>query len=182
MAIRSLSMSRVRKRRQAAAPPSFEHTLLIRAAPTRVVAAFFDPHALSFWWQTVRSVTIPRMFGAYAVEWEPTPFSDELLGPLGGAFFGTIIDFHAAKGFAVADAVWLPPAGEPIGPMALDVSCGMDGPACRLTVRQTGYEESARWKHYYDIVTPGWHSSLAALKRYLEEPPTPAERGARRRL
>jgi len=73
-------------------PPSFQHSLLVKAAPTRVVSAFFDPEALSYWWQAVRSVTIPRPLGIYAIQWEPTPFSDEILGPLGGAFHGTIVD------------------------------------------------------------------------------------------
>ena len=30
--------------------------------------AFFDPNALTAWWQTSRSVTVPRVLGAYAVE------------------------------------------------------------------------------------------------------------------
>jgi uncharacterized protein YndB with AHSA1/START domain len=181
--LRSIPLPGVRKRNKVAPPPppSFQHSLLIKAAPTRVVAAFFDPHALSVWWQTARSVTTPRLFGVYAVEWEPTPFSDEILGPLGGTFFGTVIEYQTTRGFAVADAFWLPPAGEPIGPMALDVSCAMDGPACRLRVRQSGYEDSERWQHYYEVITPGWYTSLAALKHYLEEPPTASEREARRR-
>ena len=35
------------------APPEFESSLLINAAPTRVLMAFFDPHALATWWQVV---------------------------------------------------------------------------------------------------------------------------------
>ena len=63
------------RRRGAVTPPDppepvFEGSLLISAAPTRILAAFFDPHALATWWQTVRSVTTPRPFGVYAVEWE----------------------------------------------------------------------------------------------------------------
>jgi hypothetical protein len=52
--------------------------------------------------------------------------------------------------------------------MSLSVSCTMDGPACRLRVRQSGYEESARWHRYYDVVGRGWLSSLAALKEFVE--------------
>ena len=33
--------------------PEFEHSVLVNAAPTRVLAAFFDPHALATWWQVV---------------------------------------------------------------------------------------------------------------------------------
>ena len=63
--------------------PEFEHAVLVNAAPTRVLAAFFDPHALATWWQVARSVTTPRALGVYAIEWAPTEFRDDLLGPLG---------------------------------------------------------------------------------------------------
>jgi hypothetical protein len=181
MAALRISLPRGRRRPRVAPPPppSFQHSLLIKAAPTRVVASFFDPDALSYWWQVLRSVTIPRPLGIYAIQWDPTPFSDEILGPLGGAFHGTVVDYHSAHGFAVGDAFWLPPAGDPIGPMALDVTCTMDGPACRLRVSQSGYETSDRWRHYYEVITPGWYTSLAALKEFLEERPTAAEREAR---
>jgi hypothetical protein len=133
-----------------------------------VLAAFFDPDALAVWWQVIRSVTTPRPFGAYAVEWEPTAFADEVLGPLGGTFHGTVIDYRAGREFLIADAYWLPPAGDPIGPMSLIVKCSMDGPACRLRITQHGFEESERWRRYYEIIAPGWQTSLAALKNYLE--------------
>ena len=151
-------------------PPGFDTSLLIRAAPSRVIAAFFDPQALAIWWQAVRSVTVPRPFGVYAVEWAPSEFRDELLGHLGGVFHGTVVDVKPGQSFFVADAWWLPPEGEPVGPMGLEVTCTMDGPACRLRVEQHGYEESARWRRYYEVIGAGWHSSLAALKRHLEAP------------
>jgi uncharacterized protein YndB with AHSA1/START domain len=148
--------------------PEFEHTLLINAAPTRVMAAFFDPRALASWWQTTRSVTTPRPLGVYAVEWDPTPEADEVLGRLGGVFHGTVMEYLAGREFFVADAWWLPPDGDPIGPMALGVSCGMDGPACRLRVKQTGFEENPRWRRYYAVIARGWQLSLAELKQYAE--------------
>jgi len=148
--------------------PEFEHSLLINAAPTRVMAAFFDPDALHTWWQVARSVTTPRPLGIYAVEWPATPESDDLLGRLGGTFYGIVMEYMPGRDFFVADAFWLPPDGEPIGPMALNVTCAMDGPACRLRVRQTGYEENDRWRRYYDVIAGGWKSSLVALKHYAE--------------
>lgn len=151
--------------------PEFDHSLLINAAPTRVLAAFFDPHALAVWWQATRSVTTPRPMGVYAVEWPPTPDADELLGRLGGAFYGRVMEYHAGREMFVADAWWLPPDGDPVGPMALEVTCRMDGPACRLRVRQTGYEDTPRWRRYYTVIAGGWRSSLAALKEYLERHP-----------
>jgi hypothetical protein len=132
------------------------------------MAAFFDPHALGAWWLAVRSVTTPRPLGVYAVEWAPSEESDELLGRLGGVFHGTVVEYMPGRELFVADAWWVPPDGEPIGPMALEVSCMMDGPACRLRVRQSGFEDNPRWRRYYALISRGWISSLAALKEYVE--------------
>lgn len=148
--------------------PEFDYSVLINAAPTRVLAAFFDPHALSIWWQAARSVTTPRPVGVFAIEWHPTTASDDVLGRLGGVFHGRVMEYLPGKELFVADAWWLPPDGDPIGPMALEVSCQMAGPACRLHVRQTGFEETPRWRRYYAVIASGWRSSLAALKEYAE--------------
>jgi uncharacterized protein YndB with AHSA1/START domain len=151
-----------------AGPTHFEHALMIRCAPTRVMAAFFDPVALGIWWQAIRSVTSPRPLGVYAVEWEPTTDRDDMLGRLGGIFHGTVMEYLPGRELFVADAWWIPPDDEPIGPMSLEVSCMMDGPACRLRVRQSGFEESVRWRRYYSVIARGWQSSLAQLKAHLE--------------
>ena len=151
---------------------SLEHTVLITAAPARVLAAFFDPDALAAWWQTVRSVTTPRPLGIFAVEWEVTPFRDEVLGTLGGVLYGTVMEFRAGREFFVADVYWLPPQSEPIGPMALEVTCTIEGPATRVRVRQSGVEEDERWQRYYNIIAAGWKTSLKALKTHLERDAT----------
>ena|SRR5688572_30486650 len=151
--------------------PEFEFSLLVNAAPTRVLAAFFDPQALSQWWQAARSVTTPRLMGVYAVEWPPTPEADDVLGRLGGVFHGRVVEYLPGKELFVADAWWLPPDGDPIGPMALAVTCRMSGPVCRLQVKQTGFEETPRWRRYYAVIASGWRSSLAALKEYVENAP-----------
>jgi uncharacterized protein YndB with AHSA1/START domain len=148
--------------------PEFEHALLISAAPTRVLAAFFDPRALETWWQVSRSVTTPRPMGIFAVEWPPTADADEILGRLGGVFCGRVMEYKAGREMFVADAWWLPPDGDPIGPMALEVTCRMSGPVCRLQVKQTGFEDTPRWRRYYAMIAGGWKSSLAALKEYVE--------------
>lgn len=147
---------------------TFDHAVLIGAAPTRVLAAFVDPYALSVWWQCVRAVVAPRPLGVFAVEWEPTAEADDLLGRLGGVFHGTVIEYRPGQILAVADAWWLPPDTEPIGPMALEVTCEMAGPACRLRVLQSGFEEAPRWRRYYAVIDRGWRSSMAALKDYAE--------------
>jgi uncharacterized protein YndB with AHSA1/START domain len=148
--------------------PEFEHALLISAAPTRVLAAFFDPRALETWWQVSRSVTTPRPMGIFAVEWPPSADADEILGRLGGVFCGRVMEYKAGREMFVADAWWLPPDGDPIGPMALEVTCRMSGPVCRLQVKQTGFEDTPRWRRYYAMIAGGWKSSLAALKEYVE--------------
>src|SRR5437870_4690764 len=61
-------------------PLTFTYSISIIASPSRVLWAFFDPGALSSWWQAARSVTVPRLLGAYAIEWDPTEFRDEVLG------------------------------------------------------------------------------------------------------
>jgi len=137
-----------------------------------VIWAFFDAGALSSWWQAARSVTVPRVLGAYAVEWDPTDFKDDVLGRLGGAFHGTVMDYKADKEFFVADAFWLPPDGNPVGPMALEVTVKpqrLRNPQITLvTVTQRASEEGERWKRYYEVIAPGWDRALRSLKRYLE--------------
>ena len=147
---------------------TFEHVLHIAAPPRRVLAAFFDPQALCVWWQTTRSITTPRSLGVYALEWAPTVLRDEVLGPLGGIFHGTVVDYSADREFFVAEAYWLPPEGDPIGPMALEVQCAPEGNGTRLSVRQSGYEPGLRWSRYYAVITQGWTGALTALKTYLE--------------
>ena len=144
-------------------------TTVIAAPPGRVMKAFFDPRALSAWWDAARSVTTPRLLGPFAVEWPPTDSRDEVLGRLGGVFRGTIVECEPGKGFLVADAYWLPPDGDPIGPMALRIALQPEGSeATRVRVTQTGFEEGARWQRYYDVIGVGWERALASLKSLLE--------------
>jgi len=149
--------------------PSLDVTAVIAAPSSLVLKAFFDPAALGAWWQVARSVTTPRPLGPYAIEWMPTEFRDDILGRLGGVFRGTVVEWQAGEGFFVADAMWLPPDGDPIGPMALRVVCQQqaDG-STRVRVTQSGYEESARWRRYYEVIGPGWERALASLKSLLE--------------
>jgi uncharacterized protein YndB with AHSA1/START domain len=152
----------------------FEQHLAIAAPPAVVFDCFFAPDALHVWWQAVRSVTTAVPFGVYAVEWATTPYRDDLLGPLGGVFHGTVVDVQRGHRFLVADAWWVPPEGQPVGPMALEITCIPDEGGCRLHVRQDGYEPSPRWRRYYAVVSRGWQISLTALKRYAEKPPARA--------
>jgi uncharacterized protein YndB with AHSA1/START domain len=155
-------------------------SVVIKSPPGRVLKAFFDADALGAWWQVVNAVTTPRVLGAYAIEWPSTDFRDDVLGRLGGVFRGTVMQFDAGRGFFVADAFWLPPDGEPIGPMALEVTLtpvastdaaplAADEVVTEVHVVQTGFEDSVRWRRYYDIVGHGWERALHSLKMLLEK-------------
>ncbi len=150
--------------------PSLDVTAVIAAPAGYIMKAFFDADALGAWWQVAHSVTTPRTLGPYAIEWTPTDFRDDILGRLGGVFRGTVIEFTPGKGFFVADAFWLPPDGEPIGPMALQVTLHPEAAgSTRVRVTQTGFEESARWRRYYEVIGVGWERALASLKSLLEK-------------
>ncbi len=139
----------------------------IIGAPTRVLAAFFDAQALTAWWGVLRSVTTPRPLGVYALEWETAN------GLTGGVFHGTVMEYRPGRELFVANAYWLPAGGEPLGPMGLEVTCSVDGPATRVHVRQSGTDGGARWKRYQADMTSGWRVSLDALKQYIEDGATP---------
>jgi hypothetical protein len=108
--------------------------------------------------------------GTFSVEWASTEYRDDMLGPLGGAFHGTVIDYRSGSEFFVGDAYWQPPEGEAIGPMALEVRCTtQDSPQItRLTVRQSADDDSPRWQRYFDVVSAGWSRALADLQAYLD--------------
>lgn len=151
-------------------PLSVTRTLLISAPPARVLTAFFDGTDLMCWWQASRSVTVARPLGAYAVEWQPTEFKDDVLGRLGGTLHGTVIDYRAAASFFLADAFWQPPDGDPVGPMALEIHCRPhgNGRQTMVTVKQSGENHGPRWKRYFDIMDRGWEGALQELKDYMD--------------
>jgi uncharacterized protein YndB with AHSA1/START domain len=149
-------------------------TISVDAPVGIVFKAFFDADALGAWWQVKRSVTTPRLLGPYAIEWRATEFRDEVLGRLGGVFHGTIMAIEPGHEFFVAEAHWLPPDGDPVGPMALTVTCSAETtaderPRTTVRIRQTGFEESVRWRRYYEIIGIGWERALASLKMLLEK-------------
>jgi len=150
--------------------PGLDVSIAIAAPPGVILKAFFEADALSAWWEVVHAVTTPRTLGPYALEWAPTYFQDDVLGRLGGVFRGTVMQFQPGQGFLVADAFWLPPDGDPIGPMAFEISMQNEGDGVtRVRVRQSGFEESARWRRYYRVITVGWERALASLKSLLEK-------------
>ncbi len=142
---------------------------VISAPPSTVLKAFFDAEALHAWWHVANSVATPRTLGPYVVEWPPTDFHDDVLGRLGGVLRGTVMEFHPGQGFLVADVFWLPPDGDPIGPMALQVNVQAEGSGTRIRVVQSGYEEGPRWRRYYEVIAQGWERALEGMKSLLEK-------------
>ena len=144
-------------------------TVHIAAPAPSVLDAFFEPVALAGWWDVTRSLCLPKPLGSYAVEWAPTEWRDDVLGRLGGTLNGTVMEFRPGQEFFVAELYWHPPDGDPLGPMALEVSCTIDGTASVLTVRQSGHDErSPRWERYYQLLASNWGPALKRLKSYLE--------------
>ena len=145
-------------------------TQLIQAPPARVMAAFFNDADLKEWWQVTRAFTVARPLGMYAIEWPSTDFKDEVLGRLGGALHGTIVDYRAHGALVLAEVFWQPPDGDPIGPMALDVRARPhgNGRQTTLTVRQSGEGEGPRWERYFQIMGRGWEGALQELKDFMD--------------
>jgi hypothetical protein len=152
--------------------PAIDISVDIRAMPRVVIEAFFDGTALGVWWPASRSVTTPRLLGPYAIEWT-SETRDEVVGRFGGVLRGTVMQFEPTRGFFVADVFWLPPNGAPIGPMALEVACRLsvtaEGlPCTKVRVTQGGFEESERWRRYYEVAQSEWQAQLESLKHLLE--------------
>jgi uncharacterized protein YndB with AHSA1/START domain len=154
-------------------PLGIDHTLTIAAPPDHVFAAFFDPQLLARWWQVQQAIVAPRVLAPFAVTWATTPHRDPVFGPLGGIFHGVVVDLSPPVEAFIAECYWLPPEGDPVGPMALTIRCGAEGGGCRLRVEQSGFHESPRWRRYYEIAGPGLKRSLDRLKALLEGPGDP---------
>ena len=148
---------------------TIDTSLTIVAPPERVLDAFFDAEALAAWWQVARSVCLQRPLGTYAVEWAPTDWHDEVLGRLGGALHGTVMEYKPGRELFLADTWWTPPEGAPIGPMALEITCSRSQWGTDLHVRQSGFEDDPRWRRYYEVMAPGWEQALASLKEWIEK-------------
>jgi hypothetical protein len=147
----------------------FTHTLSVSAAPAAVLDAFFSHAALAAWWRVTRSSCTPHPLGSYALEWPSTEWRDDTLGRLGGAFNGTVIEFRPEREFFVADACWVAPDGDPIGPMALEVHCSVHGYRTQLHVRQSGWQDSRRWTRYYEVLASAFPVALEELRVYVEK-------------
>jgi uncharacterized protein YndB with AHSA1/START domain len=152
-------------------PDGVSCTVTIDAPAEAVLAAFFDHEALAQWWHVRRSLCLPRPLGCYALEWEASERRDEVLGRLGGVFHGMVMTWEPQREFFVAEAYWMPPDTDPIGPMAFEVTCSPAGSGTTVHVRQSGAEPGERSDHYYEALDQGLRVSLERLKARLETRP-----------
>jgi uncharacterized protein YndB with AHSA1/START domain len=146
----------------------FTSSVTIQAPVHAVLDAFFDPEQLAKWWLISRSLCTPRTLGCYALEWDVTDWRDGMLGRLGGVFHGTVVTYDPNAEFFVADAYWLPPDSDPVGPMAFEVSATRSDAGTVLHIRQSGWDESPRWSRYYQVLGAGLSVLLERLKKILE--------------
>jgi uncharacterized protein YndB with AHSA1/START domain len=144
----------------------------VTAPADRVFQAFFDSALLQAWWQVTRSVTVPRVLGPYVLEWDICDTQDDVMGRIGGVLRGTVMQIEPDRAFFIADLFWLPISGDPIGPMALDVTCApvadKTGSYTEIRVAQTGFEDSVRWRQYYELAKADLTRAMAALKALVE--------------
>jgi len=143
-------------------------SLTIDAPCEAILTAFFDHDALSRWWHITRSLCVPRSLGPYAIEWSGAGRDDEVLGRLGGVFHGTVITFDPNREFFVADAYWMAPDGDPLGPMAFEVTCSPAGRGTVAHVRQSSADTTPRAARYLEVMNDGLTVSLERLKTMLE--------------
>ena len=150
--------------------PQFVLSTVIDAPAARVMQAFFAHRDLAYWWQVERSVAVARPSGPFAVSWSAGEERDDVLGQLGGTLHGTVMDYTPDRAFFVADVYWQPPASEPLGPMALDVTCHPepDPARTRVTVRQSASDDGPRWQRYFEVIERDWSDALAMLRDFLE--------------
>ena len=149
-------------------PTGFDCSLDIAAPPEAVYAAFFAPDRLRAWWEVHGSVTTARPLGIYALEWDASAEPASTSGPRGGTFYGIVIDVRPGREFFLADAYWLPPDGDPVGPMAVHVTCDPAPAGTRLRFQQSGCDDSPRWRQFYRRIGVEWADALTRLKAQLE--------------
>jgi uncharacterized protein YndB with AHSA1/START domain len=151
-------------------PAQFVVSIVVDAPAVRVMQAFFSQTDLEYWWAAERSVAVPRPTGPYAVTWPTSDRRDSVLGQLGGTLHGTVMDYTAGRELFLADVFWQPHDGEPLGPMALEITCQpeADPSSTRVTVRQSASDEGPRWDRYFALTKAGWTNALDTLKDYVE--------------
>ncbi len=154
--------------RPSADPSDFDCAIDVAAPPGAVYGAFFAPEVLARWWAVRAAVVTPQPLGIYALEWPVSDQTDDVLGRLGGTFYGIVIDVRPDREFFLADAYWVPPDGTAVGPMAVHVSCDPAPTGTHLRVRISGCDDSPRWRRFYRVIGTEWSAALSRIEAQLE--------------
>ena len=144
-------------------------TAIIAAPPGRVLRAFFDADALGAWWQVGASVTTPRVARPVRDRMAADRISRRGARP---ARRRVPRDGHAVSRRARDSSSPTPSGCRPTANRSArwrSRSAAADSAGVtRVRVTQTGFEESARWRRYYEVIGLGWSRALTSLKSLLE--------------
>lgn len=129
----------------------------------RAFAAFVElSDVLS--WLADGAVIGPRPGGNWALGWYADQESDT-----GYSSIGQFEVFDPGRRFVVAGLMFTTPDGESFGPMRLVAEFEKVPEGTRVTVTQSGIEQSGTGASYRDRLGPGWERMLSDLKIWLEE-------------
>ena len=135
----------------------------LRVTPERAFAAFVELSDVLAWLAD-GAVIGPRPGGNWGLGWYADPDSDA-----GFSSIGQFEVFDPGHRFVVSSLMFSTPEGESFGPMRLVVEFEKIAEGTRVTVTQSGAEESASGEAYTNRAGPGWERMLSDLKVWLEE-------------
>jgi pyruvate kinase len=129
-------------------PPTvkeFTHSLTIDAPPAVVLDAFFNHDALADVVEGDALAVRAASTRCYAVEWDAP--SGVMMSWAGWVVRskGRSSSSRPDGNSSLLTPTWLPPDGEPIGPMAFEATCSLVSGRTVLHIRQSGFEHSDRW-------------------------------------
>ena len=136
---------------------------LVNVTPERAFSAFVNVSDVLAWLAD-GAVIGPRPGGNWALGWYADPDSDA-----GYSSIGQFEVFDPGRRFVISNLVFSTPEGESFGGMRLVVEFEKTPEGTRVTVTQSGFEETAAWNAYRDRLGPGWERMLADLRGWLEE-------------
>jgi uncharacterized protein YndB with AHSA1/START domain len=137
--------------------------ILVRVSPERAFDAFVELSDVLAWLAD-GAVIGQRPGGNWGLGWYAGPDSDA-----GYSSIGQFEVFDPGHRFVVSNLMFSTPEGESFGPIRLVVAFEREADGTRVTVTQTGLDESAAGRAYRDRLGLGWDRMLLDLKGWLEE-------------
>jgi uncharacterized protein YndB with AHSA1/START domain len=135
----------------------------VRVSSERAFDAFVELSDVLAWLAD-GAVIGQRLGGNWGLGWYADPDSDA-----GYSSIGQFEVFDPGRRFVVSNLMFSTPEGESLGPMRLVVEFEKLQEKTRVTVTQSGFEESLAGAAYRDRIGPGWERMLSDLKIWLEE-------------